>query len=41
MPVAKKKRPRDVNQNAFSILQDVITLTEKPKKGSPKPKRKK
>lgn len=28
----KKKRPSDVNQKAHSILQDVITLSEKPVK---------
>jgi hypothetical protein len=38
MRIGKKKRPRDVNQKAFSVLQDVIGLTEKPRKAAKKKK---
>jgi hypothetical protein len=32
MRIGKKKRPKDVNQLAHSILQDVIRLSQKPRK---------
>lgn len=42
MRIGKKKRPRDVNQRAHSILQDVIRLSERiPQSPRPKLKRKK
>jgi hypothetical protein len=35
----KKKRPADANQAAYSIVQQVIALTEKPIKPPKKPRR--
>ena len=37
----KKKRKGDVNQVAYTIVQDVIRLSEKPVKPPPKPTKRK
>jgi hypothetical protein len=37
----KKKRKGDANQVAYSVLQDVIKLSENPIKAPPKPRKRK